>query len=231
MYFDSATSALMLGTLGRYLEASARAGAGQRLGASLGGGPARVRRLAGGAAGEVGAAEVLPGDLLEIGVDQAAPVDAVVAPGAEGEVELSVLTGQSRPRAVRAGEPVPAGAVVLGRPLRCVAARRARESTLERLAALARSLREERPAVARWADRFAAWLLPAVGGVALGALAYWTARSGLERGVGWRWRWRWRPAPAPTGWRCRSPSGWRCGGRWRRGCWSGAPPRWRRSRG
>lgn len=183
VYFDTATSALMLGTLGRYLEASARAGAGQRLGSSLREGPQRVKRLWGNASEEVGAAEIHPGDLLEVGVDQTVPVDAEVAKGAQGEVEVSVLTGQSQPRQVSAGDPVPAGAVALGRPLQCVALRGARESTLERLAALARSLREERPRVARWADRFAAWLLPVVCAVALGSLWFWTARAGLERGV------------------------------------------------
>lgn len=182
VYFDTAVSALLLGTFGRYLEAVARTRAGARLGATLGGPPQPVERMEGDRRVAVGAAEIRPGDRLRVAQDQALPVDAELA-GGPAELDLALLTGESRPRVARAGEVVPAGAVPVSGPLECVALRTARESTLERLAELARATRDRRARVQRWADRFAAALTPLVWALALGALAYWTAREGLGRGV------------------------------------------------
>jgi len=67
--------------------------------------------------------------------------------------------------------------------IECVALRSARESTLERLAELARQLRERSSLVQRWADRFATALVPAVWVLALGTLLFWSARRSLDRGV------------------------------------------------
>jgi Cu2+-exporting ATPase len=183
VYFDSAVSALLLGTFGRYLEATARAGAGARLGSTLAG-PARpVERLEGErSVVAVGAAEVRPGDRLRVAQDQALPVDATLV-GGPAELDLALLTGESRPRVAQAGEVVPAGAVPVSGSLECVAVRTARESTLEQLAELSRSLRDRRAGVQRWADRFAAVLSPLVWALAVTAVAYWTAREGVGRGV------------------------------------------------
>lgn len=184
VYFDSAASALILSTLGRYLEASARANASQLLGPSLAraGTPVLARQPGGAEFRPVSPTSIEPGTRLKIGIEQTIPVDAELA-GADAELNLAVLTGEATPRLIRVGETVPAGAVPVSGPIECVALRSARESTLERLAALARQLRERSSGIERWADRFATALVPAVWVIALGALLFWSARSSVEVGV------------------------------------------------
>ena len=184
VYFDSATSALMLSTLGRYLEASARANASQILGPLLSraGTPVLAMEPQSGKFCSLSPAFVAPGSRLKIGVEQTLPVDAELT-GADAEVNLAVLSGEATPRLIRVGEKIPAGAVPVSGSIECVALRSARESTLERLAELARQLRERASVVQRWADRFATALVPAVWVLALGALVFWSTRSSLDRGV------------------------------------------------
>ncbi|HEX4803556.1 MAG TPA: heavy metal translocating P-type ATPase, partial [Myxococcaceae bacterium] len=184
VYFDSATSALVLSTLGSYLEASARANASQILAPSLARPGTAVLALDqnSGQFAPLSTALIAPGARLRIALEQTMPVDAELV-GAESEVNLAVLTGESTPRVLRPGDRIPAGAVPVSGSIECVALRSARESTLERLAELARQLRERSCAVQRWADRFATALVPAVWILAFGTLVFWTARGSLDRGV------------------------------------------------
>lgn len=182
VYFDSATSALLLATLGRYLEATGRARAARLLGPSL-----RRSSEAVLVAGEGGfepraPALIVPGDRLRIDSEEALPVDARLL-GGPVEVNLGVLTGEPSPVTKRAGDELPAGAVVIAGPIECEALRPARDSTLERLAELANRLSARPTTLQRWADRFAAVLTPLVAAVALGALVVHARRASVEEGV------------------------------------------------
>jgi heavy metal translocating P-type ATPase len=188
VYFDSATAALLLSTLGRYLEATARASAARVLAPSLELGSKPV--LAGPRDGELrrmSPAEVVPGMRVYVAVDEVLPVDAVVEPDADGcaevELTLGVLTGVAAPVTRRAGDEVPAGAVPVSGPLHAVALRPARESTLERLAALAKSLEERPTRLSRLADAFGGALVPMVTALALGTLIVTAARASMDRAV------------------------------------------------
>jgi P-type E1-E2 ATPase len=128
------------------------------------------------------AGEVEAGMLIEVPAEQVVPADLVLEADA-AEVDLAVLTGESRPVVLARGETVPAGAVVVGESLSGRALRPASESALERLATLARSLTERSSPTLRWADRFAAVLVPTATLLALATLVYWTLSSSLERGV------------------------------------------------
>src|SRR5262249_52265703 len=130
----------------------------------------------------VTAALIAPGAQLRIGVEQALPVDAELV-GAEAEVNLAVLTGESTPRVLRPGERIPAGAVPISGSIECVALCSPREPRRDRRAALARQLRAGSSIVQRWADRFATALVPAVWVLAIGTLLFWSARGSLDRGV------------------------------------------------
>ncbi len=183
IYFDSAAVGLLLATLGRYLEASARAKASGLVGPSL---------AARGETVEVQAADggwkaapiwsLAPGDRLRVPADAALPVDATIADGPV-ELNLAVVSGESRPRVFEAGETVPAGAVPVSGAVECVAVRSARDSTVERLAELARTLRDRPSHLQRWADLFATALVPLVLVLALACLSFWASHGQLERGV------------------------------------------------
>lgn len=185
VYFDSATSALVLTTLGRYLEASARARASRIIAPSLQLVGAGV--LAAGADGvfeKTPPAAILAGTRLRIDVEQTVPVDVRAAPACgEVEVTLGVLTGAAAPVTVSAGDEIPAGAVVIAGPLHCTALRSARDSTLERLAELAKSLKERPSRLQRLADAFAGALVPLVTLLAAFTFARIAARGSLEHAV------------------------------------------------
>jgi heavy metal translocating P-type ATPase len=185
VYFDSATSALVLTTLGRYLEASARARASRVIAPSLQLTSAEV--LATGDDGmprRLGASSIVAGMRLQIDLEQTVPVDLRVAPeSGPVEVTLGVLTGAAAPVTKRPGDEIPAGAVVVSGPLHGVALRGARESTLERLADLARSLKERPSRLQRLGDAFAGALVPFVGLLALTTFVLTAVRGSLDHAV------------------------------------------------
>ncbi len=129
-------------------------------------------------------AAILAGTRLRIDVEETVPVD-VRADAASGgvEVTLGVLTGAAAPVIVGAGDEIPAGAVVVAGPLHCTALRSARESTLERLAELAKSLKDRPSRLQRLGDAFAGALVPLVGLLAIGTFAVTAARGSLDHAV------------------------------------------------
>jgi heavy metal translocating P-type ATPase len=185
VYFDSATSALVLTTLGRYLEASARARASRVIAPSLQ--LTSAEFLATGDDGvprRLGASSILTGMKLRIDLEETVPVDLLVAPeSGPVEVTLGVLTGAAAPVTRRPGDEIPAGAVVVSGPLHGVALRGARESTLERLADLARSLKERPSRLQRLGDAFAGALVPLVGLLALATFVLTAVRGSLDHAV------------------------------------------------
>jgi P-type E1-E2 ATPase len=189
VYFDAAVAALVLATLGRYLEASARANASRVLGPSLklAGAPVEVR--AAGADGKgAGAwrtaspATVEPGMCVRVAADSVVPVDLVLE-GGPAEVSLGVLTGESAPLTLHPGDEVPAGAVPVASALEGIALRSARASTLERLADLARGLAARPSGLLRVADAFARALAPLVWLLAIGAFGWWAWRGPIDHAV------------------------------------------------
>jgi heavy metal translocating P-type ATPase len=179
IYFDSATAALMLATLGRFLEAQGRAQASRLLGPLLERTRASVRVRRGETLEPTAPALIAAEDELFLDVDETLPVDARVL-GDTVEVNLAVLTGEPTPVARHAGETVPAGAVVVAGSLRGVALRSAKASTLERLAELSRTLREQPSQLVRLADGFATVLTPLVFLVAGATFLHWNANGSME---------------------------------------------------
>lgn len=184
VYFDSATSALVLTTLGRYLEASARARASRVIAPSLklSSAPVQVRSGSEAAWERLGPSAIEPGMQLRIEAEEVLPVDARVLDG-DVDVTLGVLTGAAAPVTRKVGDEVPAGAVPVSGALVCVALRPARESTLERLSALARSLKERPSRLQRLGDVFASVLVPLVAVIALGTFAFTAMRAAFEPAV------------------------------------------------
>ncbi len=182
VYFDSATAALILSTLGRYLEATGRAKASSLLGPSLRRSSEPVLVFADGAFSARAPSLVMPGDRLKIDTEEVLPVDArlLLAPA---EVNLGVLTGESVPVLRQVGDEIPAGAIIVAGPIECEAVRPLRDSTLERLGDLAKKLAARPTSLQRWADRFAAVLTPLVVILAFGTLAVHVHRASAEEGV------------------------------------------------
>jgi heavy metal translocating P-type ATPase len=176
VYFDTATMLLLLFTLGRYLDAAARARAARDLAPLIEAERATARVVT--AAGEVlrPAAEVGVDELVRVAPGERLPVDGIVAEG-RAAIDESMLTGEARPLTRQVGDRVAAGTVNLDGQLvlRTVAA-----GAATRWAEIGRAVREalgRRSRLQGLVDRVSAGLLPAVLLVALGSGLYWGRRG------------------------------------------------------
>ncbi len=183
IYFDSATAAVVLATLGRYLEATARSKASGLLGSSVDSNPKSVlaHDEQGRDLGMLSPVELEPGMRIRVPAEAVVPVDMCLQ--STGAFNLAVLSGESQPVTLGPGDAVSAGAVPVSVAAEGVVLRRAKDSALERLGELARGLLEQPSKLFRTADRFASWLTPVVGCVAGASLLYGWATFGLEDGV------------------------------------------------
>ena len=159
LWFDSITMFIFLLLGSRYLELEARLRANEALDRLRRGAPASADRLRGDPALRdtelVSAARLAPGDLVLVKPGQAVAADGVVVEG-ETEVDFSLLSGESRPRAVAVGDPLPGGAVNAGQAIVLRVTSSAQESTLATLVRLVERAGRGKPAIALWADRVAA---------------------------------------------------------------------------
>jgi Cu2+-exporting ATPase len=165
LWFDSVTMFIFLLLGSRYLELDARLRAAGALAALQDALPASAQRLIdyphGRATELVAAAALQAGDIVLVAPGAAVPADGLILEG-DTEADLALLTGESAARRMRAGDTLPGGAVNVAQAvvLRVTAA--AGESTLAHLVRLAEQAGQDKPAVALWADRVAAWSVAAL---------------------------------------------------------------------
>ncbi len=182
VYFDTAAMLLVLVTLGRYLEARAKADAGAAVRAGLAPVPAQTTRHVAGRWEPIAVAAVAAGDVLRVGPGDAFPTDGVVVAG-EGGVDEASLTGESRAVAKAPGSAVASGTCSIDAVFHVRATAAAAASAAARIADLLAHARRERSAAERAADAAARVLVPVVALVAIGA-GLWPALHGdVDAGV------------------------------------------------
>jgi heavy metal translocating P-type ATPase len=186
VYYETACMTLVLVTLGRYLEARARAAAAASMGALLSGGPEIACVLRDGVACDLPIAEVRVSDLVRIAPGGRVPVDGEVVDG-EGFVDESSLTGEPVPRKKASGSPVLAGTTSVDGAFLVRATAVGADRTSARVARLLERARAARAPIERLADRVSAVFTPAACAAALGTALYWGVRldagTGIERGL------------------------------------------------
>jgi len=177
VYFDSVTMFIFLLLCSRWLELRVRrlaASALERMQHAL---PASATRLPAypvERAGElVNAAALAPGDVILVKPGEAVPADCTVLEG-ESSIDLSLLTGESAPQPRGAGAEVQGGAINIRAALVARVERAAADSTLAGLVRLVEQATLQKPRMAQWADRVAAWFVAALLLLALGCLAFWS---------------------------------------------------------
>jgi Cu2+-exporting ATPase len=192
VYFDTAAMLLVLVTLGRYLEARAKAEAGAALRATLAPTPPIATRV-GAAAGlalpgvaptaeAVSPDALVPGDVVRVAPGDAFPTDGEVVEGT-GAVDEAALTGEHRAVLKERGSRVASGACSVDGLFHVRVTARAADSAAARIAALLAAARRERAPAERLADRVAGLLVPLVIVIAIGAALVWTWRAGFDTGL------------------------------------------------
>jgi Cu2+-exporting ATPase len=172
IYFDAVGTLIFLLLVGRYLQHRAQRGAADSaalLGALA---PVTARLVDGDAVKEVPTEAILPGMLLEVRPGDTLAADGVVERG-NSSLDLALLTGESRPVSVGAGEKVFAGTVNLSAPLRVRVEEAGISSRLGRLLRDVEDGARERPPVVLLADRIAGQFIAVILVLAVVTAAMW----------------------------------------------------------
>ncbi len=177
IYFDGLAVLVFLLLVGRYVQQRGQRAAadGAELLFSLTPTTARVIDGAG-AAHEVPAQALLPGTIIEVRPGETLAADGVVADG-RSQLDMALLTGESRPESVGAGMKVYAGTVNVTSPIR-VRVERSGESS--RVAKILRQVEESgrrRAPVVQAANRMAPWFVGGVLALAVVTFVVWRSRD------------------------------------------------------
>ncbi|MBQ1782809.1 MAG: cadmium-translocating P-type ATPase [Gammaproteobacteria bacterium] len=170
VYFESVTMFVFFLLIGRLLEHRARRRASEHTGNLRRSMPLMARRLNDdGQLTEVAVATLKTGDRVLVAPGQAIPADARVEVG-NGDVDESLLTGESLPVAKWPGSLVYAGSVNGGSPLQLLVVRQRGDSLLANIIRHQTLALAERPRWATLADRIASRFV--IGQLLLTAFAY-----------------------------------------------------------
>lgn len=177
-YFDAAVMLLFFLLIGRYLDVRLRAKAGQAA-RDLAALQATIahRLLPDGTVKAVPAGDIAPGDKIIVPPGERVPVDGRVIDGA-GEVDASLVTGETEPQALTTGDEAWSGMVNLDAPLTLTATAASQDSLLAQIARLVEAGEQSRSRYVRYADRAARAYVPAVFAMAGATLLGWLALGG-----------------------------------------------------
>lgn len=176
IYFDSVTVLIFLLLIGRWIQnrQQRRSYDAVEMLFTLTPSTARVRR--GDVVRDVPVEALMEGDLVDVRPGESIPADGVVASG-ETELNLSFLTGESRPVPVMPGDEVNAGATNLSSPLTVRVVATGEQTRLGRLMQLVEDAARRRAPVVRLADRVAGVFVVVVLGLAAATVLWWWRTS------------------------------------------------------
>ena len=182
IYLEAAAGVTTFLLAGRYLEARAKRRAGDALRSLLSLGAKTVTVVRASVSTEIPIDQLLVGDTFVVRPGEKVATDGVVVDGASA-VDLSLITGESVPVEVRAGDPVIGATVNAGGRLQVRATRVGADTQLAQMARLVEAAQDGKAAVQRLADRIAAVFVPVVLALAAGTLGYWLGTGGGVTGA------------------------------------------------
>ncbi|CQR65513.1 heavy metal translocating P-type ATPase [Streptomyces leeuwenhoekii] len=173
IYLEAAAGVTAFILAGRYFEARSKRKAGAALRALLELGATDVTLLgADGRERTVPVAELKAGDRFLVRPGEKIATDGVVVEGTSA-VDASMLTGESVPVEVAAGDAVTGATVNAGGRLVVEATRVGADTQLARMARMVEDAQNGKAAAQRLADRISAVFVPVVIGLALATLGFW----------------------------------------------------------
>jgi Cu2+-exporting ATPase len=176
VYFDSITMFVFLLLGSRWLELDARRKAARALERLQHAAPATALRLrdwpASFEADTIAAGQLRPGDLILALPGQTVAADGEILHG-RTEVDLALLTGESRTRAMGPGDALPGGAVNVAQAIVLKVSSAAADSTLAMLVRLSERAGQDKPQLAQWADRVGAWFVAVLLALTAAVFEFW----------------------------------------------------------
>lgn len=171
VYFDSVCMFAFFLLSSRFLEMGARHRAGQAAEELIRLLPAVATRLRDGEEQVVALDDLEPGDVLLVRPGETVPIDGHVIEGISS-VDESLLTGESLPCVKKVNDELTGGSVNVESPLTMQVDRVGEDTVVSGIVRLLDRAQTEKPAIARLADRVAAWFVLAILLIA-SAVAYW----------------------------------------------------------
>ena len=196
-FFDTGAMVLTVVSLGKWLETSAKGRAGDAIARLLRLSPATALLLPRGeedaehfklssaaqrhadATLEIDAELVQVGDLLLVPPGSRLPCDGVVESG-QGHVDVSMLTGESRPQPVSPGDSVQGGTLNAGGALRIRASAVGAHTAVQRIAQLVQTAQLSKAPIQGVADALASRFVPSVLLFAAFVLLAWWLAAGVH---------------------------------------------------
>ncbi|MGY3682674.1 heavy metal translocating P-type ATPase [Streptomyces sp. TE33382] len=172
IYLEVAAGVVTFILLGRYLEARSKRKAGAALRALMHLGAKDVAVLRNGGEVRVPVAALAVGDRFVVRPGEKIATDGTVVEGTSA-VDTSMLTGESVPVDIEAGDPVTGATVNTSGRLVVEATRVGADTQLARMARLVEDAQNGKADVQRLADRISAVFVPVVLLIALGTLVAW----------------------------------------------------------
>ncbi len=176
IYFDGVAMLVFLLLVGRFLQQRAQRAATDATSLLHGLTPSVARLIDGDAIREVPVEALLPGVTVEVRAGETFPADGTVTVGVS-QVDLSLLTGESRPVRAAPGSKTWAGTVNLAAALRMEVTQAGEESRVGRLVREVAAGAGRRARIVLLADRVAGWFVAAVLLLAVGTWWYWSGVS------------------------------------------------------
>ncbi len=171
-YFDGALMLLFFLLTGRVLDSVMRAKAENSVAALLRRVPSEATVLVEGRHERRGVDTLMPGDLLAVAAGERIAVDGVVVEGSS-EVDRALITGESLPESVAAGQQVIAGTINLARPLTIRATAVGSDTAIADIVRLMEEASGSKSLYVRIADRAARLYAPAVHSLAALSFLGW----------------------------------------------------------
>jgi P-type Cu+ transporter len=172
-YFDTAVVITVLVLLGQVLELRARSRTGHAIRELLGLAPKSARVLRGGDEVDIPLSGVAVGDVCRIRPGEKVPVDGIVVEG-RSAIDESMVTGEPMPVEKDAGARLTAGTINTTGSLTMRAERVGNDTLLAQIVRMVAEAQRSRAPIQRVADRVAAYFVPAVVLIAIGAFVIWS---------------------------------------------------------
>ncbi len=170
--FEAAASIVVLVTLGKWLEWRATRSASRAIESLVDLAPPRAVVLRDGIECEVGAAEVVVGDLVLVRPGSRVPVDGTIESG-RSSIDESMLTGEPMPVDKAPGDRVLGGTVNGSGALRMMATQVGGATVLAQVVRAVEDAQGSKAPIARLADRVSARFVPAVLAIAVLTAVAW----------------------------------------------------------
>ncbi|MEU6350889.1 heavy metal translocating P-type ATPase [Streptomyces sp. NPDC047072] len=177
IYLEVAAGVVAFILLGRWLEARAKRRAGAALRALMELGAKDVSVLRDGREVRIPAERLAVGDRFVVRPGEKIATDGTVVEGASA-VDASMLTGESVPVDVAAGDPVTGATVNVGGRIVVAATRVGADTRLARMAQLVEDAQNGKAEVQRLADRISAVFVPVVIAIAVATFGGWLGATG-----------------------------------------------------